>query len=405
MILSAIVVATLLCSQTGDTLELRINEERTISGENVKSVSVGNPGIAQVKISEDQNTLIVGGIAPGETTLTVLYRGGERRTLRVLVTAIDVVRVVDEINQMTRGIEGVSVSALGRDRVRIDGFAYSERDLERIKKIAASYGPAVINLVELDRLYVRTGKAIELEFNFAELRRSDGGRWGIDWNNGQIGVSADGRFGGSILKTNDPSAADVTDSLLNYAAVGRIAVTLNYLTAKGWGTVYDTHRVVVMDGTEAKYSAGGQLNVVVSGLNSGELRTIPFGTIVRATPRIGRSNLVDLRLEAEVSTLDQSTIVTGVPALRSNRISTDVTVELGQSIVLSGLITRQDATAVRGIVGLNNIPILGYLFKSEDFLQDRTESVVFITPRLVDNATGRTQIERVLQSVREAVDD
>ena len=378
-----------------DDIHLNINAEKFIAAPKLKSVSIGNSKIAQVKVSSHPPAIIIGGVAVGSTTLTRLFNDGSRITQTVIVHGINLEQLVAEISSMVKNIEGISVVPLDRDKVRIDGSVYSQRDLERVERITQFYKPSVLNLVELDPLYVKDARMIEITFSFAEVRKNDGGRWGIDWSDGRLGVNigTSARF----AKTGNDSENEMSLSLLS-----DFPLAINYLTARGHATVYDTHTIIVGDSQEATYQAGGQINVITSGLNSGELRTIDFGTKLVVKPRIGRGEAVELTMNAEVSDIDPSNSVQGIPSLVTNRIKTAVMMELDQTVAVSGLIRRKTGNAIRGIIGLNRIPILGYFFRSDDFLKQRSDAVLFITPKLTESKNDKhnNTINQVLEKVQ-----
>ena len=398
--------ALLLVSQgVQGEYRMRVNDERVIDGRSVANVSIGSEAIASAKLSRDQRTLIITALSPGTTTLTITYRTGRRRVVRIVVYALEVKKVAREIKQMLRGMEGVAVRVMGEDQIRLDGAVYAERDLARIEKISAFYGGALLNLVELDPRYVQAVRLVELEFNFAEIRRTQSGSWGINWFNGQIAAVANPNLN---IEYSDP--ANMGNDLITNAALtvtGEFPLEIDYLTARGWATTHDTHRVVVGDGSEGRYEAGGQLNIQVAGNVGGAVETIPFGTLIKLKPRLGRDDMVELGIEAEVSDLDFTSAVGGVPSLRTNRISSKVVLKLTETLALTGLIRRQDSSDRSGIIGLNRIPILGYFFSSEDWLKSRTEAVLFITPRLVKAGTpAQSQaVDRVLSRIIEFADE
>ena len=401
----ASILCALMAVSQGNLREYRIkvNEERVINAAGLSNLSIGNENIALAKLSRDQKTLIVTGLSPGTTTLTLTYKSGRRRVARIIVFALDVKRVVQDIKRMARGIEGVSIEALGVDQIQLDGSVYSQRDLDRINKISEFYGGAVLNLVELDPRYVQSKRLVELEFNFAEIRKSRNGSWGINWFNGQI--AAVGAPSLNLSYADPPGGDFVTD--LTVAVTGQFPLEIDYLTARGWATTHDTHRVVVGDGSEASYEAGGQLNVQVVGNVGGQVEIIPFGTLLKLTPRLGRDNEVELAINAEVSDLDFTAVVNGIPSLRTNRIQSKVVMKIDETLALTGLVRRQDSSDRNGILGLSEIPILGYFFSSEDWVKDRTEAVLFITPRVVQ-ATSPSQkqaVDRVLSKIVEYADE
>lgn len=400
------VLCALMTVSQGTLREYRIkvNEERVLDASGLSNLSIGNENIALAKLSRDQKTLIITGLSPGTTTLTLTYRSGRRRTARIVVFSIDARRVVRDLEKMARGIEGVSIEVLGVDQIKIDGSVYSQRDLNRISKITDFYGGAVLNLVELDPRYVEAKRLVELEFNFAEMRKSRGGSWGINWFNGQIAATGNPNFN---LQWSEPPGMDGDlVSNLTVAVTGQFPFEIDYLTTRGWATTHDTHRVVVGDGAEASYQAGGQLNVQVVGNIGGQLERIPFGTLIKLTPRLGRDDVVELTLGIEVSDLDFTNAVAGVPSLRTNRVDSKVVMKVNETLALTGLIRRSEVSDRNGMIGLSEIPILGYFFGSEDWLKDRTDAVLFITPRIVQagSPSQKQAVDRVLSRIAEYAD-
>lgn len=395
-------------------LHLNINEEVYIPAPGVRSVSVGNTNIARVKAVDSPSAVILGGVAAGGTTLT-LIAAGKRTTRRVVVHGINLAEIVKEIRGMTSGMEGVEVTPLDRDRVRIDGAVYAQRDLDRIKKITEFYSPHILNLVDLDPLYVKDAKMLEIEFNFAEIRNNNGGLWGLDWADGQIVLlgnaqgnitRSNGTIGGNGVGGNNVLGGGGNGETISLNGVSSLPFTLNYLTARGHATIYDTHKILVGDAQEASYEAGGELNVAVAGNVGGNLQTVRFGTLLTVTPRIGRNRTLEVAINAEVSGIDGSLQVGNVPALTTNRLQTKLIMQLGQTVAMSGLVRREDVESIRGVIGLNRIPILGYLFRSNDFNKARSEAVLFITPRVVtrESKRHRALIDRVLNKVSEFQD-
>lgn len=108
-----------------------------------------------------------------------------------------------------------------------------------------------------------------------------------------------------------------------------------------------------------------------------------FGVRLNVVPTSDSLGNVQLQILAEVSEPDFSRQVRGVPSFVTRRFNTFVSVKEGASIVLSGLFRNVDRKAVNKMPILGHIPILGELFKSRAFQQEKTTLVVFVTPRVV----------------------
>ncbi|MEO1574645.1 MAG: type II and III secretion system protein, partial [Pseudomonadota bacterium] len=96
------------------------------------------------------------------------------------------------------------------------------------------------------------------------------------------------------------------------------------------------------------------------------------------------SGYISSKVGVEVSDIDPSIQVLGIPGFITRRTNTEMNVRDGQTMVLSGLLSSDRGKDVNKVPGLGNLPILGELFKSREFRDDETELVVFVTPSLVD---------------------
>ncbi|HEY7800762.1 MAG TPA: type II and III secretion system protein family protein, partial [Hyphomonadaceae bacterium] len=130
----------------------------------------------------------------------------------------------------------------------------------------------------------------------------------------------------------------------------------------------------------------------------------PFGVGLGYTPVVLSEGRISLQLSVEVSELSQqggfaSRGITGVdpdtgepiigqtitiPSLKVRRAETTVEIPSGGSLVIAGLIQESTRQSLDGIPGAKDIPVLGALFRSRDFINDETELVVIVTPYLVD---------------------
>jgi pilus assembly protein CpaC len=151
-----------------------------------------------------------------------------------------------------------------------------------------------------------------------------------------------------------------------------------------------------MSGDTASFLAGGEFPIPVAQTGAavgGTAITVEFkqfGVGLNFTPTVIGKDLMNLAIRTEVSDLDrslaaQSTFVGGVqiPGLRVRRTETTVEVRDGQSFAISGLLRQDFNDTVAQVPWLADIPIIGALFRSSQYRQEKTELVVFITPRLV----------------------
>jgi pilus assembly protein CpaC len=111
-----------------------------------------------------------------------------------------------------------------------------------------------------------------------------------------------------------------------------------------------------------------------------------FGVGLKFTPTVLEDGLINLRVTPEVSELIQSDVTangSALPSFTTRRASTTVQLHDGQSFAIAGLIKNNVTETIRRFPILGDIPILGALFRSSSFRNDKTELIFVVTPRLV----------------------
>jgi len=156
--------------------------------------------------------------------------------------------------------------------------------------------------------------------------------------------------------------------------------------------------LMAISGQEASFLAGGKIFIPVAstpdtgGFTRITLEEKEFGVAVRFTPTVLADGRINLKVAPEVSELNKEGVgisaagVNGtaiLPSFTTRRAATTVQLFDGQSFAIGGLIKNNTVNNVKAVPGLGEIPILGALFRSNDFQTDRTELVFVITPRLV----------------------
>jgi len=155
--------------------------------------------------------------------------------------------------------------------------------------------------------------------------------------------------------------------------------------------------LMAISGQEASFLAGGKIFIpVAQSANNGSttitLEEKEFGVAVKFTPTVLEGGRINLKVAPEVSELNKEGIgitangVNGVailPSFTSRRAATTVQLYDGQSFAIGGLIKNSSTTNIKAVPFLGEVPVLGALFRSNDFQNDRTELVFVITPRLV----------------------
>ncbi len=398
-----------LALQLGKSTMMRLPEA-------VQHRSVGNPMVVQAMLVAP-DTMYIAGVDVGTTNMIVQGRSG-------LCSVLDIVVAMDP-------------SAL---RATLAEVMPEERD---IRVIAAADSLVLTGTVSDGAAVARAG-----ELANAYVRRPVGQLPAPprdEKNGGVVPVPAAGNGGGgadtrviNLLSVGAPQQvqlevkiAEVSKTLLERLEAGAAysfgsgswAGTLlsNFITGKANGLV-DMRKdngtrirgeaekqdalvrvlaepnVMAISGQEGSFLAGGKFFIPVAQDNDNvTLEEREFGVGLRFTPTVLAGGRINLRVAPEVSELSREGIgvtATGIsgasilPVLTTRRASTTVQLYDGQSFVIGGLIKNNLVANLKGLPVLGEVPVLGALFRSTDYQQDRTELVFVITARLVKPLAG-----------------
>lgn len=172
-----------------------------------------------------------------------------------------------------------------------------------------------------------------------------------------------------------------------------VGFTLNYLSSKGVANVLDETTLLTLENKDATFHAGGTIYTKVQtttdqGVPRTDLKEIDYGLKLDIKAKnVINERFIDLEITTKSTGVDWANQVDGIPSFTEKSIVTNVISKNGSTIVLGGLINRQDSNDIKKIPILGDIPILGFLFRSKAFKEGKSELVFFITPEVVDPQT------------------
>ena len=178
---------------------------------------------------------------------------------------------------------------------------------------------------------------------------------------------------------------------------------LNLLMANGKARILSNPRLACESGGEAQFLAGGEIPIVII---TPETRTVEwktYGIILKIHPTMAEGGKIRTQVNAEVSAVDHGSGTSDVPGFLTRRVSTLFSTPPGETVMLSGLVKSEMAKDVAKVPLLGQIPVIGELFKSRSFRENRTELAIFITPIVVsgDAAAEAANWERKAEKEKE----
>ena len=293
--------------------------------------------------------------------------------------------------------------------------------------------PSEYSIIEqaLKKLDVAS-RQVMIEVTIAEVKLTDSLSFGVDWVFRNAAPS--GRGSGGLFTTNtgfNPATVPVPTSgagavatglsvaaqgfsyLINNASFpGGVQAALHLLDTYGNTKVIANPHIAALDNQKATIKAGNRIPVnqqtIVGNVSNAVTTTsqyIDTGVLLQVTPHINDGGLVTLDVQAEVSSPGTPDIAGGAPPIDTRSVQTLLSVPSGQTMVMGGLIQETKGNANKGLPLLNRIPILGGFFGSETLTNDRSELVLFITPRVVNDSVDYTRVIEDLRRKMERLDD
>ncbi|WP_418595363.1 type II and III secretion system protein family protein [Ponticoccus sp. (in: a-proteobacteria)] len=363
-------------------------------------LSIANPAIADISSLSDR-TIYVLGKTPGTTTLTILDPQGR------LITNVDV-RVsadVSEFKERLRQIlpdEKIEVRT-ANDGIVLSGTVSSTMRMQRALDLAERYAPErVSNLMGVGGV-----QQVMLKVRFAEMQRTAAKSLaasiatGGSVLNGDLGLEVG--TGNAAPFANVDAVADklrprTVDTqgatLFGFNAGGlEVGILLEALERKGVVRTLAEPNLTALSGQEAKFLAGGEYPIPVAQQNNTiSIEYKPFGVELNFIPRVVDGDLINLELEAAVSSIDTNNAVVlsdiAVNAFRRRETSTTVELRDGESFAIAGLLMDDFQDLNDQVPWLGDVPVLGALFRSASYQREQSELVIIVTPHLVTPTRG-----------------
>lgn len=238
---------------------------------------------------------------------------------------------------------------------------------------------------------------IRLDFYFVQMNKSYGHQIGLGWP-GQVPAPTLEASYDLMSGTFGSASAVVSDVPLPHLDVAQTS---------GWAKIMRQAAVVTTNGEKASFSGGGEVNVLVQSAVGTGVQKINFGSQVEVEPAYdSETGRIELKLHADIAELE-SDRGTGVPGRITTELNTVVNLELGQSLVLAGLTSRTKRRSRTGLPGLSQIPILGFLFGTQNQAEEESENIVIIVPTVVDAVTmqDKKRIKDALRAYEEYCGD
>ncbi|MFM0349842.1 type II and III secretion system protein family protein [Paraburkholderia sp. RL17-347-BIC-D] len=384
--------------------------------ENATSVFVADPTVADVHVPSPMAVFVLGK-KTGTTTLYVLGANNKTLVQRTVVVGRD----MDGLRSMIAArFPGMNVQmSTGLGSLQLSGRVANPADADAVVQAVTPYladKEVLINRMTIDRPL-----QVQLRVRITEVDRNVTQQLGINW---QAMGNAVGNFYGGIFsgrpiynltqpivgpngQTTYPVNLPTNNAFSLFGAFKtnnvNIQVLVDALNQEGLLTVLAEPNLVALSGQTASFLAGGEFPIPVSQTNGAiSVEFKQFGVKLDFTPTVLSDRRISLKVRPEVSQIDTSVSVTTggitVPGLSVRRADTTIELASGQSFAIGGLLQSNTTDIISQVPGLGSIPILGKLFSSTNYQNNKTELVIMVTPYLVE-PTDPSKLRTPLESL------
>lgn len=370
----------------------------------VKDVLVADPKVANAVVRSAQRAYIIGA-AVGQTNVVFFDADGQQVASYDIAIKRDLNGVRTALRQ---SLPGIQIEGVG-EGVMLTGSVSSPVEAQQAGEIAARLvggSEKVVNAIA-----VRGRDQVMLKVNVSEVRRDIVKQMGVD-------LSASMNYGTAVVNfnNNNPFTAFgrplVTDNGLNASSVLKglptVTATMRAMESAGVVRTLAEPNLTAISGESATFIAGGEFPIPagyscdpVTRVCTTQIQFKKFGISLNFTPVVLSEGRISLRVMTEVSELSNDNAITlnqggnslTVPSIKTRRAETTLEIPSGGSMAMAGLIQEQTKQAINGMPGLNQLPVLGALFRSQDFVNNQTELMVLVTPYVV-RAVAQKELSR-----------
>jgi pilus assembly protein CpaC len=362
----------------------------------IKDVLVADPKIANAVVRSSQRAYIIGA-AIGQTNIVFFDSAGQQIAAYDIAVKRDLNGVRAALKQALPNSD-IQIDGVG-DGVMLTGTAATPIEAQQANDLATRLAGGADKVV--NSIVVRGRDQVMLKVTVAEVARNIVKQMGID-------LTANMNYGTAVVKfsNTNPFTANNAPLVANnalttsFGATPSVQATLRAMESAGVVRTLAEPNLTAISGESATFVSGGEFPIptgvtcqtTTSGAIGNCVQTVSFkkfGISLNFTPVVLTEGRISLRVMTEVSEVSSENALTGgaggttIPSIKTRRAETTLEIPSGGAMAMAGLIQEQTKQAINGFPGLMQLPILGSLFRSRDFVNNQTELMVLVTPYIV----------------------
>jgi pilus assembly protein CpaC len=365
----------------------------------IKDVLVADPKVANAVVRSTQRAYIIGA-AVGQTNIIFFDSTGAQIAAYDIAVKRDLNGVRAALKQSLPNSD-ILIEGVG-DGVVLSGMAASPIEAQQAADIATRLVGSADKVV--NSIAVRGRDQVMLKVTVAEVARNIIKQLGID-------LTASMNYGTAVVNFNNSNPFSAFGRPLvsgnaaqaSFGTTPTVTATLRAMESAGVVRTLAEPNLTAISGESATFIAGGEFPVPAgyacdptTHVCTTQISFKKFGISLNFTPVVMTEGRISLRVMTEVSELSNDNSITlsqsvtastvnsvTIPSIKTRRAETTLEIPSGGSMAMAGLIQEQTKQAVAGLPGLSQLPILGTLFRSRDYVNNQTELMVLVTPYVV----------------------
>jgi pilus assembly protein CpaC len=362
----------------------------------IKDVLVADPKIANAVVRSAQRAYIIGA-AVGQTNIVFFDSAGQQIAAYDIAVKRDLNGVRAALKQTLPNAD-IQIDGLG-EGVILTGTVASPIDAQQAGDLAARLAGGAERVV--NSIVVRGRDQVMLKVTVAEVARSIIKQLGID-------LSANLTYGTTVVNFNNGNPFTANNGPLvptnalttSFGAKPTVQATLRAMESAGVVRTLAEPNLTAISGESATFISGGEFPIptgvtcqtTTNGTIGQCVQTVSFkkfGISLNFTPVVLTEGRISLRVMTEVSEISNENALQGgsggttIPSIKTRRAETTLEIPSGGAMAMAGLIQDQTKQAINGLPGLSQLPVLGTLFRSRDYINNQTELMVLVTPYVV----------------------
>lgn len=272
------------------------------------------------------------------------------------------------------GIEGIDLTESQSGQLTLKGVILRKSDIKRVHEFIEKH-PEIKDRSRIDDEIKASGTrsapaaTIFLEVALIEVKKS--------------AFRSVGMRTSDILDVESSFSAG-SRNRLHVGTGDPVRAFLDIALQKGEARIHSKQSLVADEGKVGMFQVGGQFPIKILSGPISKVEFMNYGLILKFKAHLKNRDRVQLQIQSEISDIDMGSLIDGIPVMSKKDLRTEVTLKIDEMMAIGGIIKASQSDHQEGVPGISEVPVLGRLFRSEDFRKHRSEAYIFVHVKKMD---------------------